>query len=76
MPNLGGMKGCMVPGDAHPYLAPYNEYDKKVEIARLFSCALRCQSKPMVLSAAQGMFTHYLQAGLCTRLHQPIRAWR
>ena len=23
MPFQGGMKGCMVPGDAHPYLAPY-----------------------------------------------------
>lgn len=21
----GGLKGCMVPGDAHPYLVPYRE---------------------------------------------------
>jgi hypothetical protein len=36
MPFQGGMKGCMVPGDAHPYLVPYDEYDKKVEIISAF----------------------------------------
>lgn len=39
MPIQGGMKGCMVPGDAHPYLAPYNEYDKKTGYSQSFSFA-------------------------------------
>lgn len=37
MPYQGGMKGCMVPGDAHPYLAPYKEnYDKKTDAMSVF----------------------------------------
>lgn len=34
IPSAGGMKGYTVPGDAHPYLAPYNL--KKTEFLGLF----------------------------------------
>jgi hypothetical protein len=50
MPFQGGMKGCMVPGDAHPYLAPYNEYDKKVEFSSaFFVCHVKISERILVV---------------------------